>query len=106
VTFWGAQWSRLNNLSGGAAPKAFKGFENTPGTVTCGTDLSTRPGNTSSPPPAPLPSYMAVVVSSSISASGASISGNAVHMVVVKTDPGYASDPEHPGTGTVVGQIC
>jgi len=30
VTFWGAQWWKLNSLSGGAAPAAFKGFEDTP----------------------------------------------------------------------------
>ena len=29
VTFWGAQWAKDNTLSGGAAPSAFKGFENT-----------------------------------------------------------------------------
>ena len=29
VTFWGAQWWKLNGLSGGAAPAAFKGFEDT-----------------------------------------------------------------------------
>src|SRR5207245_10880832 len=28
VTFWGAQWAKLNTLSGGDAPAAFKGFEN------------------------------------------------------------------------------
>ena len=26
VTFWGAQWSGLNSLSGGSAPASFKGF--------------------------------------------------------------------------------
>jgi hypothetical protein len=34
------------------------------------------------------------------------ISGNTVHMVVVKTNPGYAPDPGHAGTGTVVATIC
>ena len=28
VTFWGAQWWKLNSLSGGTAPAAFKGFAN------------------------------------------------------------------------------
>jgi len=27
-------------------------------------------------------------------------------MVVVKTNPGYKNNPGHPGTGTVVAQIC
>jgi hypothetical protein len=26
-------------------------------------------------------------------------------MVVVKTEPGYAPDPGHPGTGTVIAKI-
>jgi hypothetical protein len=29
-----------------------------------------------------------------------------VHVVVVRTDAGYAGDPGHPGTGTVVGVVC
>jgi uncharacterized repeat protein (TIGR01451 family) len=106
VTFWGAQWSTLNGLSGGGAPASFKGFETAPATVTCGTSWSTGPGNSPPPPAGPLPSFMAVIVASSISKSGPSISGNTVHMVVVQTNPGYAPDPGHAGTGTVIGQIC
>jgi hypothetical protein len=49
---------------------------------------------------------MAVIVASSISQSGSTISGNTVHMVIVQTNPGYAPDPGHAGTGTVVAQIC
>jgi hypothetical protein len=106
VTFWGSEWWKLNSLSGGAAPAAFKGFENTPATVTCGTSWSTGPGNSPPPPAGPLPAYMAVIVSSSIGQSGSTISGNTVHVVVVKTNPGYAPDPGHAGTGTVVAQVC
>ena len=106
VSFWSARWSRLNALAAGDAPAAFKGFEDTPGTVTCGTSWSTDPGNSTPPPAGPLPSYLAVIVSSSIRKSGSSISGNTVHIVVVKTDAGYAADPGHAGTGTVVAQIC
>jgi hypothetical protein len=106
VTFWGAQWSKVNDLAAGDAPAAFKGFEDTPATVTCGTSWSTDPGNSTPPPAGPLPSYMAVIVSSSIRESGSSISGNTLHMVVVKTSPGYAADPGHAGSGTVVAQIC
>jgi hypothetical protein len=106
VTFWGAQWRTLNTLSGGTAPAAFKGFANTPSTVACGTNWSTDPGNSPPPPAGPLPAYLAVIVSSSVHQSGSTISGNTVHMVVVKTNPGYAPAPGHPGTGTVVAQIC
>jgi uncharacterized repeat protein (TIGR01451 family) len=106
VTFWGAKWAKLNSLSGGDAPAAFKGFETTPATVTCGTNWTTRPGNSPPPPAGPLPSFMAVIVSSSIDKSGPTISGDTVHMVVVQTNPGYAPNPGHAGTGTVIGQIC
>jgi hypothetical protein len=106
VTFWGAQWAKLNTLSGGSAPSAFKGFENTPASVTCGINWSTATGNSPPPPPGPLPAFMAVIVSSSISKSGSTISGNTVHIVIVKTNPGYQPDPGHPGSGTVVAQIC
>jgi hypothetical protein len=106
VTFWGAQWWKLNSLSGGSGPAAFKGFEDSPATTACGTNWTTDPGNSTPPPAGPLPEYMLVLVSSKISKGGAAISGNTVHEVVVKTNPGYASDPGHAGTGTVIAQIC
>jgi hypothetical protein len=106
VTFWGAKWWKLNSLSGGSGPAAFKGFEDSPATTACGTSWTTDPGNSTPPPAGPLPEYMLVLVSSKISKTGAAISGNTVHEVVVKTNPGYASDPGHAGTGTVIAQIC
>jgi uncharacterized repeat protein (TIGR01451 family) len=106
VTFWGAQWWMLNSLSGGQAPASFKGFERTPPTVTCGTDWTSSGGNSQHPPPAPLPEFMAVIVSSSITKTGSTIHGDTVHMVIVRTNPGYEPDPGHPGTGDVVAQIC
>jgi len=106
VTFWGDQWWKLNSLTGGAAPASFKGFAKSPPTATCGTDWTTSPGNSAPPPLGPLPSFMGVIVASSISQSGSTISGNTVHMVIVQTNPGYAPNPGHAGTGTVVAQIC
>src|SRR5262249_4848745 len=107
VTFWGAQWSKKNTLSGGSAPAAFKGFENNPSTLpACGTSWSTGPGNSSKPPTGPLPSFMAVLVSSSVSQSGSTITGNTPHVVIVQTNPGYAANPGHAGTGTVVAVLC
>jgi uncharacterized repeat protein (TIGR01451 family) len=106
VTFWGAQWWKLNSLSGGAAPAAFKGFEDTPPAPSCGTNWTTDPGNSTPPPAGPLPAYMAVIVSSLISKSGSTISGNTPHIVIVKTNPGYDANPGHAGTGTVFAQIC
>jgi hypothetical protein len=106
VTFWGAQWSKLNSLSGGGAPASFKGFEDSPAAASCGTTWTTDPGNSTPPPTGPLPAYMAVIVSSSISKSGPTISGDTPHVVVVQTNAGYAPDPGHAGTGTVVAQVC
>jgi len=49
---------------------------------------------------------MAVIVTTSVGKAGSTISGNTAAMVIVKTDSGYAPDPGHPGTGTVVAAIC
>jgi hypothetical protein len=106
VTFWGAQWQKLNTLTGGTAPAAFKGFEDQPAQAACGQAWTTDPGNSTPPPSGPLPAYMAVIVSSSITQSGSAISGNTPGMVVVKTNGGYAPDPGHAGTGTVIAKIC
>jgi len=106
VTFWGAQWWKGNVLSGGAAPASFKGFALNPPAPACGVSWSTDPGNSAPPPAGPLPEYMAVIVASSTTKSGSQISGNTVHIVLVKTDPGYDSNPGHPGTGTVVATLC
>jgi hypothetical protein len=106
VLLWGAQWSRGNQLSGGAAPAAFKGFADSPSLIGCGTTWTTNPGNSSSPPAGPLPEYMDVIVSSEVSKSGPIISGNTVKIVLVRTSGEYAPDPGHPATGTVVGVLC
>ncbi len=106
VTFWGGQWSRHNSLSGGPAPRSFKGFALNPRTPACGVMWNTGAGNSPPPPAGPLPAYMAVIVTSSVKRSGPGISGNTVHIVVVKTNPGYAPNPGHAGTGMVVSQVC
>jgi len=49
---------------------------------------------------------MAVAVTSKTAKSGKTISGNVVHVVIVKTNPGYDANPGHPGTGTVVATVC
>jgi len=105
--FWGAQWAKDNSLSGGPAPSSFKGFADstTPDPPTCGGSWKSDPGN-SSEPPATVPQYISVLVSSSITKSGSVISGNVPKMVVVKTDPGYEANPGHAGTGTVVTVVC
>lgn len=105
VYFWGAQWHKENTLSGGPTPPAFKGFEDSLDHPACGQSWTSRPGN-SSDPPATIPSYMGVIVSSSISQSGSTIAGDTVAIVVVRTDAGYEPNPGHPGTGRIVGRVC
>jgi len=103
ATFWGYSWAKANMLSGGGAPASFDGFSTT--VSACGGNWTSEPGNSSTPPTA-IPSYMGVLVSSSIGKMGTSISGNVTEIVVVKPDPGYSRNPGHPGTGTVVGVYC
>jgi Bacterial Ig-like domain (group 3) len=111
VTFWGSQWWKKNVLSAGNAqavdPGAFKGFAASPSSPQCGGTWSTAPGNSTPPPAGPLPAYMAVIVTSrNAKAPGRVITGDIVHVVVVKTDAGYDGNPGHAGTGTVVATIC
>jgi Beta-propeller repeat len=104
VTFWGAQWAKANSLSGGPVPKAFKGFaETTP--QRCGGSWTSDPGNSSKPPDS-LPPYLAVIVSSSVTKAGSTISGDVPKIIIVKTDPGYGPSPGHTGTDTVVSVLC
>ena len=105
VTFWGAQWWKLNSLSGGTGPAAFKGFEDSTPAPVCGVNWTTDPGN-SAPPPASIPPYMAIIVASQVSQNGSSISGDVLHLVIVKTNPGYQGNPGHAGTGSIVSVVC
>jgi len=106
VTFWGAQWWKLNSLTGGPAPASFKGFAESPTTPSCGAVWSADTGNSTPPPDGPLPAFMAVIVTSNASQSGSTDSGDIVHIVIVRTNPGYAPNPGHAGTGTVVAVVC
>jgi hypothetical protein len=107
VTFWGAQWPNDNVLSGGSAPSSFKGYEeqNSTNPPTCGGTWISDPGN-SSGPPASIPSYMGVIVSSSIAQSGSTLTGNIPKIVIVQTNSGYDNNPGHAGTGKVVAVLC
>lgn len=105
VNFWGSQWRQNNPMSGGAAPNAFKGFENGLALPTCGSTWTSRPGNSSNPP-STVPTNMAVIVSSSVTQSGSTISGNVKKIVVVRTNPGYGPSPGKAGTGKVIAILC
>ena len=104
VTFWGAQWSKMNQTSGDAAPSSFKGFANRSSATNCGSSWTSDPGNSS--PPGDVPSYLAVFVSTSITKTGSTIDGNISMIAIVRTNPGYGSNPGHAGTGTVVAIVC
>ncbi len=106
VTFWGAQWAKDNSVSGARVPRSFKGFAEDPSTPACGVDWSADPGNSTPPPSGSLPAFMGVIVTDSPDKTGSAISGHVVHIVVVRTDPGYAPNPGHEGTGTIVATVC
>ena len=107
VTYWGSQWAKDNSLSSGHAPNSFKGFAASAADkpAACGGTYTSGPGD-SNKPPATIPTYIRVLVSSAITKNGSTIAGDIVHIVIVKTDPGYQADPGHPGTGTVVAGVC
>jgi Bacterial Ig-like domain (group 3) len=111
VNWWGNSWWQLNVLGGGPAPASFKGFASeitlptTSPPAGCGSSWTSTGGN-SPLPTTDVPSYMGVVVTSAVSKHGSVISGNTTGIVVVKVDAGYASNPGHPGTGTIVATFC
>ena len=112
VTWWGAKWVGLNTISGGGAPNAFKGFADTivglPTTTppgTCSGSFGSSGGNSSSPPGS-VPSYMGVLVTGSVTKQGSDVNGSWSHITVVKVAPGYAANPGHAGTGTIVATYC
>jgi hypothetical protein len=76
VNFWGAQWAKRNSLSGGPAPRSFKGYAEDPASPSCGQGWHADPGNSTPPPDGPLPEFMAVIVASVADQTGSQISGN------------------------------
>jgi hypothetical protein len=110
LTWWGSDWSVVNELSGGVAPTSMKGFANTvtpSAPPACGGTWKTTSGN--SPPPVGIefiPSYMGVLVSPLVTKTGATLSSDVPKIVVIKTNPGYSPNPGHNGTGTYVATYC
>ena len=102
VEFWGAQWSGQNSLTFGPAPDSFKGFADTV-TSSPSAGFVTSPGNSSNPPTSlgGTPT-ITVLVTDSVSKSGPVVFGDVIAVAQVLPDPGYAPDPGHAGTGTVV----
>ena len=108
LTWWGNNWSALNSLSGGTAPASYRGFADRTSTAvpTCGGTWASAPGASFGGPPSAVPSYMGTVVTSKVSKTATAISGNIIHIVVIKTNPGYQPSRGRPGTGTVVATSC
>ena len=97
VTFWGARWSAGQFAEQRPDALVVQGVRGQRGHARMRkTGWNTDPGNSAPPPSGPLPSYMGVVVSSSITKNRSVISGNTPHIVVVKTGPGYRPDPGRP----------
>jgi hypothetical protein len=49
---------------------------------------------------------MGTLVTSRVTKTGSGIAGNTVHIVVVKTNPGYQPNPSNHGTGVIVATYC
>ena len=101
VTFWGAQWWKDNSVSNGAAPAGFKGYAVDVDLANC--TFTSVKGNSAPPPDGPLPAVIDVLVTSSVTQSGSSVSGTVVGVAHVATADGYDSNPGHAGTGSVLG---
>jgi hypothetical protein len=76
-----------------------------PDPIECGGTWTSRPGNSCSPPNH-VPQLITAIAASSISKSGSTINGDIPAIVLIETDPGYAGNPGHAGTGTVVAVVC
>ena len=108
VTFWGSGWSGQNALTGGDAPSSFKGFTATLSSnpPVCGGTWTTGTGSSPHPPNGPLPSFMGVIVTNSVTKVGSALNGNIVHIVVVTPNPGYGPSAGHTGNGEIVATYC
>jgi hypothetical protein len=107
ATFWSSDWNKLNTVSGGEAPSAFKGFANLPsGPTTCGAPNWSSGGGNSPPPAGSVPAYTAFLVTSQVTKSGNIVSGTKPKIVIGNVNPGYAPSPGKSGTMVVVGTLC
>ncbi len=106
VNFWGSQTWKTNQFSGvNNAPASMKGYIDNAPTYACGATWTSNPGN-SSKPPSTIPVNMVVVVSSAITQSGSTESGDITHLVVVSVSPGYGPNPGHDGYGNIIATLC
>lgn len=106
VNFYGPQWAKNNPVSGTASNgvASFKGYTS-PGDGFCGGAWTARPGN-SGHPPATIPEFIAVIVTSKVVKSGSNISGDIKRVVLVRQDGSYDPAAGKAGSGAVTGIIC
>jgi hypothetical protein len=109
VNFWGSQLWKKNVFTGvNNSPASMKGYiDQGPvlGPQACTKQWTSDPGNSSNPP-ATIPNYMLVVVSSFINQNASTEWGDIKHIAVVHVTPGYGPAPGHDGFGQIVGWIC
>lgn len=107
--FWGSQWENHNWMSADQDHDAFKGYADTLVRSAAGaaTNWTTKAGN--SKPPAKVPTYLVVLVSSSIGKTqdptkrnSSSPYGNVIKRAIVLVDSKYSNNPGHVGTGKIV----
>jgi len=99
-TFWGSQWAK--QVSGGdyRAGASFKGYADSVSGATW-----TSSGGNSSSPPATVPGFIGVLVTTQADKSGSTITGNVAGVEVLQVDDpaAYSADPGHSSTGVDVG---
>lgn len=108
--FWGHSWWKQidSGNPGGTVPDGvarFKGFADQAGS--CGSQWTALPGNSSNPPEI-MGNYVSVIVTTNMSKSGSTTSGNIKEIVILKVDNpnAYKDDPGHVMTGQMVGIVC
>ena len=106
VNFYGAQWWKNNPVSGTASNgvASFKGYT-APGDGFCGGTWTARPGN-SGHPPATIPEFIAIIVTSKVEKKGSNISGDIKRVVLVRQDGSYNPASGKAGNGAVTAIVC
>ena len=101
VVFWGEKWWDQVSLPESAKVKSFKGWADS----VAGTTWTAKPGN--SKPPESIPSYISVIVTTSIERAdakddGKGITGTIVRHAILRVDSTYKDEPSKPVYGVVV----
>ena len=96
-TFWGSQWWKQVVAGSYAAGSSFKGWAES----VSGRTWQSPPADAAPRPPATLPSYIGVMVTTDVRMKGSRAYGDVYDLVVLRVDDpgGYRPDPGHPTTG-------